>query len=384
LLTDPASQKSWVTMPRRREKLLKALDRISEAALGPADLTAFLENLLRITLESTESVDTAAVLLKDGDILRVRAAVGLEAASEETFSIAASQGIAGHVAAARQPIFIRDAGADPRVISRAIREKGVRALYGVPLMRDDRLVGVAHIGSLTANEFSSEDKLLFRTMASRATSVVLKAQLLADLKRAEETQRFLAETSKRFAQSLACGPPARTRARDRLARSPQPARRDFDGREPAREKVAGGRRARIREARRDHSAHREHHAAPSRRPAGSGVDPGRPPVDRAGAQQIFEPFRTMEGQSKSGTGLGLYIAKGIVERHGGRIWAESAPAPPRSSSPFRSPSHARNRGSPTPMRLPRWGPRVKARAPIECGRRAALSGPPVRGILPAQ
>ena len=39
-------------------------------------------------------------------------------------------------------------------------------------------------------------------MASRATSVVVKAQLLADMRRAESAQRFLSEASKQFAQSL--------------------------------------------------------------------------------------------------------------------------------------------------------------------------------------
>jgi len=48
------------------------------------------------------------------------------------------------------------------------------------------LIGVAHIGSLTAPEFSEEDKLLFRAMANRAASGVIKAQLLADLSRAVE------------------------------------------------------------------------------------------------------------------------------------------------------------------------------------------------------
>jgi len=185
-----------------REKLLKAVDRISEAALGAGDLETFLQDLLRATLESTESVDTAVVLLREGDTLRVRAAVGLEEGIDETFAITPPGGIAGHVAAEQQPIFIRDAAIDPRVMSPAIRGKGVRALYGVPLMRDDKVIGVAHIGSLTASEFSEEDKLLFRTMASRATSIVIKAQLLADLRRAESAQRFLSEASRQFAQSL--------------------------------------------------------------------------------------------------------------------------------------------------------------------------------------
>jgi signal transduction histidine kinase len=106
------------------------------------------------------------------------------------------------VAAQGHPVFLRDAAADARVRSEVIRDKGVRALYGVPLVRDGKVIGVTYIGSLTAFEFSEEDKLLFRTMASRATSVVVKAQLLADLTRAESAQRFLSEASRYLTQSL--------------------------------------------------------------------------------------------------------------------------------------------------------------------------------------
>lgn len=43
------------------------------------------------------------------------------------------------------------------------------------------------------------------------------------------------------------------------------------------------------------------------------------------AERVFEPFERLHGMRYQGSGIGLANAKRVIERHGGRIWAESSP-----------------------------------------------------------
>jgi light-regulated signal transduction histidine kinase (bacteriophytochrome) len=48
-----------------------------------------------------------------------------------------------------------------------------------------------------------------------------------------------------------------------------------------------------------------------------------PPIEAEFAEKIFQPFERFHGNERPGPGLA--VCRVIVERHGGKIWAESAP-----------------------------------------------------------
>lgn len=48
-------------------------------------------------------------------------------------------------------------------------------------------------------------------------------------------------------------------------------------------------------------------------------------VEAAALEKIFKPFERLRPKERPGAGMGLAICRAIVERHGGRIWAESQP-----------------------------------------------------------
>lgn len=89
--------------------------------------------------------------------------------------------------------------------------------------------------------------------------------------------------------------------------------------------------------------------------------PGVPPAD---LPNLFEPFWQARETASLGTGLGLTVAKAIVEAHGGRIFASSAPG--HGGATFRS--RCRARSSPERLANPSPGVVPAARRPPHSSR----------------
>jgi signal transduction histidine kinase len=55
------------------------------------------------------------------------------------------------------------------------------------------------------------------------------------------------------------------------------------------------------------------------------VQDNGPGFDAEAATNLFSPFVRLHGTLCEGHGLGLTIVRRVIERHGGRVWAESQP-----------------------------------------------------------
>ncbi|WP_304997997.1 MULTISPECIES: ATP-binding protein [Corallococcus] len=176
-----------------KQRILQTLDRMSEATLDDPDMETLLERLLTRLMESALTVNTAAVMLLEDDALVVRAAVGLGTDEVKGLRVPVGQGVSGLAALERRPFFVRSAATDPRVLLGPLRRAGLRALYGLPLMDGERLLGMAYMGSRTAFAFSDADTLLFHAVAERASAHIAQTELHAREHEArQEAERSLA------------------------------------------------------------------------------------------------------------------------------------------------------------------------------------------------
>jgi two-component system, OmpR family, phosphate regulon sensor histidine kinase PhoR len=173
---------------------LRKLQRVSEAALAHLSLQDLLDALLARIVEVLEA-DTAAILLAgDDDKLHVKATIGLEEELRLAVAIPIGEGMAGGVAASRRPLLVPDLS-KIRLYSPVLRERGINSLVAIPLIVEDRVIGVVHAGSEAYAQFVEDDVRLLELIADRIALAINQAALFEAERAAQERLRLLGEAS---------------------------------------------------------------------------------------------------------------------------------------------------------------------------------------------
>jgi two-component system phosphate regulon sensor histidine kinase PhoR len=179
---------------------LRKLERVSQAALEHLSLQGLLDALLERIVEVLEA-DTAAILLVEADgKLHVRATAG-GLGGDSTIGIPIGQGMAGTVAANRVSVLVPDLSKIALYRS-TLRDRGINSIVAIPLVVEDRVIGVVHAGSEAYAQFVEDDARLLELIADRIALAINQASLYEAEQAAQRRLRFLGEAGALLGSSL--------------------------------------------------------------------------------------------------------------------------------------------------------------------------------------
>jgi anti-anti-sigma factor len=164
---------------------------LSELKVAYLDLDDLFAELLERAVDVL-GVDTAVVLLTDasGSELVARAARGIEEEVRQGVRITVGEGFAGRIAAERRALIV-DHVDETTVVNPILRDRGLQAMLGVPLVAGDTVIGVLHVGTTGSRRFDDQDAALLAVIADRVAAAVQVRLLEADRGAAEAIQRSL-------------------------------------------------------------------------------------------------------------------------------------------------------------------------------------------------
>jgi GAF domain-containing protein/anti-sigma regulatory factor (Ser/Thr protein kinase) len=151
----------------RSARRLERMESITQVAFHHLSIDEdVLEQLLTRVREVLDT-DTAAVYELDDEeqTLVARASKGSEDV-ERGVRVPVGRGFAGLVAERREPVRSADIE-DLELVSPLMREQGIVSLVGVPLVVEDRLLGVLHAGTREPRTFTGDDVALLELAAER-------------------------------------------------------------------------------------------------------------------------------------------------------------------------------------------------------------------------
>ena len=177
---------------RLKRELAEALERqkatgeiLAAISRSKFDLQSVLDTLVAAAARLSKA-DMAALNRPDGDVWSVSATYGYSPDAEKLLKNTpvpkGSGSMCGRVLALRNTVHIRDVQADPEYrFTGPQKLSGYRTLLGVPLMRDDALIGVLVLARTTVQPFTNVQIELVATFADQAVIAIENARLFEEV-----------------------------------------------------------------------------------------------------------------------------------------------------------------------------------------------------------
>lgn len=167
------------------------IESVTDATLAHLNVEDLLAELLE-RVRGLFDVDTAVVLLLDASArdLIATAASGIEAEVRQGVHIPVGEGFAGRIAADKKPVILEQID-HTTVVNPILRQRGIRALLGVPLLSSGRVIGVLHVGTLGGRRFAQQDVKLLEVVADRIASTIQTRRADVEQTAARVLQRSL-------------------------------------------------------------------------------------------------------------------------------------------------------------------------------------------------
>jgi diguanylate cyclase (GGDEF)-like protein len=124
------------------------------------------------------NADRVSLMLIEGsDTLQVKAAIGMHRKLASNISVKAGEPIAGQVFESRTPLMIKDVASEYPLNGRTGGTYKTKSFISIPLMINDRAIGVLNIADkISGTIFSEEDFRLLKSFASHASVLIKGSQ----------------------------------------------------------------------------------------------------------------------------------------------------------------------------------------------------------------
>lgn len=173
----------------RKNTILIKLAEISTSLNSQYDLQPLLQHIMRVAVEITDC-EAASVLLWDNTRheLFFAASTTLDAGNELIGKAVPMESIAGTILRQNEVVQVDDTAQDERHYDKVDKDIAfvTRSLLGVPMRYKERVIGVLEALNKRRMPWTEDDRDYLETLAAQAAVVIQGAQLVMELKRANE------------------------------------------------------------------------------------------------------------------------------------------------------------------------------------------------------